>query len=81
MCIHNNNTNDNNNYRITYLYICIYVCMCVYIYIYIVGSSWRRVRKEAPRTSFINGCYHHFNNIRFQQTQIINDCSAAHVVI
>ena len=27
------------------------------------------------------GFYYHFNNLRFKQTQQINDCSAAHVVI
>ena len=30
---------------------------------------------------FIYGFYYHFSNLRFKQTQTINDISAAHIVI
>ena len=27
------------------------------------------------------GCYYHFDNLRFKESQNIKDCSAAHVVV
>ena len=68
--------------------------MCIYIYIHNTGR-WSSSARNCTFTldsratiyagqiqqSFMYRSYYHFNNLRFNKSQCINDFSAAHIVI